>query len=59
MISNRKQVTTNMTGAPQNMFCITTEHKAVATIFFNILQQYFQLPILGILDMSDHFHQKG
>ena len=26
--------------------------------FQNILQKYYQLPILGILDMSSHFHQK-
>ena len=26
--------------------------------FLNILQKYYQLPILGILDMSSHFHQK-
>ena len=30
---------------------------AVATHFLNILQKYYQLPILGTLDMSGHFHQ--
>ena len=39
------------------MFCITIEHKAVATIFLNILQKYYELPILGILGV--YFHQKG
>ena len=41
------------------MFCITIEHKAVGTVFLNMLQKYYQLPILGILNMSGHFHQKG
>ena len=43
-----------MTGPLQNigMFCITIEHRAVATIFLNTLQKYYQLPILGILNMS-------
>ena len=36
-----------------------SHHKAVATIFLNILEKYYQLPILGILNMSGHFHQKG
>ena len=26
--------------------------------FFNTLQKYYQLPILGTLDMFGHFHQK-
>ena len=26
--------------------------------FLNILQKYYELPILDILDMSGHFHQK-
>ena len=34
------------------MCCITIEHKAVATIL-NILEKFYQLPILGILNMSD------
>ena len=41
------------------MFCITTEQKAVATIFLNIFQEYYPLPILGVLNMPGHFHQKG
>ena len=26
--------------------------------FFKILQKYYQIPILGTLDMPDQFHQK-
>ena len=33
--------------------------KVVATIFLNISQKYYQLPIVGTLGMSGHFHQKG
>ena len=41
------------------MFSITIEHKSSCdTFFLNILQKHFQLPILGTLDMSGHFHQK-
>ena len=56
-----EQATTNMSGPPLKiwMFCITIEHKRVATIFLNILEKYYQLPILGILNMSRHFDQKG
>ena len=56
-----QQVTTNMTGPPQNiwMFCNTIEQKAAPTIFLNISQKYYQLPILGVLNMSGHFHQKN
>ena len=35
------------------MFWITIEHKAVATIFLNIFQKYYHLPIFGILNMSN------
>ena len=28
-------------------------------LFHNVLQKYYQLPIWGNLDMSDHLHQKG
>ena len=27
-------------------------------LFLNMLQKYSQIPILGTLDMSGHFHQK-
>ena len=33
--------------------------KQLQQFFFDILQKYYQLPILGTLDMSRHFHQKG
>ena len=32
--------------------------KAVATLFLKIMQKYYQLRILGTLDMSGHFHEK-
>ena len=55
MSTQLKQVTVNMTGPLQNisMFCITIEHKAFAAVFLNILQKYYQLPILGILKCLD------
>ena len=30
----------------------------VAIFFLNILQEYYQLPILGVLGMSGRFYQK-
>ena len=30
--------------------------KQLQQFFLNILQKYYQLFVLGILDMSDHFH---
>ena len=41
------------------MFCIIIEHKAVATIFLNILQKHCHFPNLDILTMSGLFLQKG
>ena len=32
--------------------------KQLQHFFQNILQKYYQLHILGFLDMSGHFHQK-
>ena len=32
--------------------------KQLRLFFLNILQKYYQLPILGTLDMSGHFHKK-
>ena len=40
------------------MFRISIENKSSCNLFLNILQKYYQLPILGTLDMSGHFHQK-
>ena len=46
-------MTTNMTGPPQNIWiiCITIEHKSSCNTFFNILQKYYQFPILGTLNL--------
>ena len=32
--------------------------KQLRHFFLNILLKYYQIPILGTLDMSGHFHQK-
>ena len=32
--------------------------KQLRYVFLNTLQKYYQLPILGILGMPGHFHQK-
>ena len=32
--------------------------KQLQHFFLNIMQKHYQLPILGTLDMSGHFHQK-
>ena len=40
------------------MFCITIERKQLLQFFLNMFQKYYQLPIMGTLDMSGHFHQK-
>ena len=40
--------------------CFASQYntKAVVTLFSCILQKYYQLIILGTLDMSGHFHRK-
>ena len=41
------------------MFCIIKNTKvAVALFLLYILQKYYELPILGTLDIFGHFHQK-
>ena len=52
----KEQVIMNMIGPP---YLNVLHHKAVATIFLNIFQKYYQPPVLGILNMSGSFHQKG
>ena len=34
------------------------KQKQLQHFFLNILQKYYQIPILGTLDMPRHFHQK-
>ena len=34
------------------------EHYWTPVKYLNVLEKYYQLPILGVLDMSGHFHQK-
>ena len=33
--------------------------KQLRHFFLKILQEYYELPILGTLDMSDHFYQNN
>ena len=40
------------------MFICIQKINFINVVFPKILQKYYQLPILGTLDMSDHFHQK-
>ena len=50
-----------MTGPHKISECFASQQntKQLQQCFLNILQKYYQLPILGILDMSGHFHQNG
>ena len=41
----------------KNIFCSTLSWFYQVKQFFNIMQKYYQLPSLGTLEMSSHFHQ--
>ena len=43
----------------RNIFASQYNKKAVQHFCLNILQKYYQLPILSTLDISGHFHQNG
>ena len=54
--ATQKEVTVNMTGSPL-YFESQQNTKQLQQFFLNILQRYFQLPILGTLEISGHLHQ--